>query len=48
VSKEPELSDVRRLFVWTLGSEPGDECVILLSRDPRVHIIGQAPGQLPP
>ena len=43
VPKDPELSDAKRLFEWVLGGEVEDDRVILLSRGPRVHIIGQAP-----
>ena len=48
VPKDPELFDAERLFVWVLGSEPGDDRVIPLPHGPRVHIIGQAPGHQPP
>jgi L,D-transpeptidase catalytic domain len=43
--KDPELSDAKKLFEWVLGGEPDDDRVIPLPRGPRVHIIGQAPGQ---
>jgi L,D-transpeptidase-like protein len=44
VTKYPELFDAQRLFVWVLGNEPDDDRVIPLPRGPKVHIIGQAPG----
>jgi hypothetical protein len=48
VPMESELSDAKKkLFVWVLGSEPDDDRVIPLPRGPRVHIIGQAPGDQP-
>ena len=47
VPKDPEPFDAERLFVWVLGSEPGDDRVIPLPSGLRVHIIGQAPGPQP-
>ena len=46
--KVPELSDAKKLFEWVLGGEPDDDRVIPLHRGPRVHIIGQAPGDQAP
>ena len=43
ILRDPELFDAERLFVWILGSEPGDERVIPLLYGSHVHIIGQAP-----
>ncbi|MGQ0665394.1 MAG: L,D-transpeptidase, partial [Nitrospiraceae bacterium] len=47
ISKEPELNDAKRLFEWVLSGEVEDDHVIPLSRGPKVHIIGQAPGHQP-
>ena len=45
--KDPELNDAKRLFEWVLGSKVEEERVIPLPHGPRVHIIGQAPGDYP-
>lgn len=45
VPRDPELNDAKRLFEWVLAGEVADNRVIPLPNGPKVHIIGQVPGQ---